>query len=101
DGWAPRLEPAPPANERFSEQVDRALARVDLLRDIGWDEAASFEMDRVRRHLASFDGALYALAEALNDRGFTTQGIGLGWDIYRREGAWNLRLLRIVYPFPF
>src|SRR5690606_16501587 len=30
DGWTPRLEPAPPANERFSEQVDRALARVDL-----------------------------------------------------------------------
>src|SRR5690606_35935133 len=43
----------------------------------------------------------YTLAEALNARGFTTTGIALGWDIYRREGAWNLRLLRIVYPFPF
>ncbi|HEX6309084.1 MAG TPA: transglycosylase SLT domain-containing protein [Longimicrobiales bacterium] len=101
DGWAARLEPAPPTNDRFREQVERALARVDLLREIGWEEAASFEMDRVRRHFAAFDGALYDLAEALNSRGFTTQGIALGWDIYRREGAWNLRLLRIVYPFPF
>src|SRR5690606_33409895 len=101
DGWAARLEPAPAHNERFDEQVERALSRTDLLREIGWDEAASFEMERVRRHFAAFDGASYSLAEALNERGFTTQGIGLGWDIYRREGAWNLRLLRIVYPFPF
>jgi soluble lytic murein transglycosylase len=101
DGWAGRLEPSPPQSERFNEQVERALARVDLLREIGWEEAATFEMDRVRRHFAAFDGALYTLAEALNSRGFTTQGIALGWDIYRREGAWNLRLLRIVYPFPF
>lgn len=101
DGWAPRLEPAPPQNDRFNEQVERALSRVDLLREIGWDDAATFEMDRVRRHFAAFDGASYTLAEALNSRGFTTQGIGIGRDIYRREGAWNLRLLRIVYPFPF
>jgi soluble lytic murein transglycosylase len=101
DGWAARLEPSPPENDRFTEQVERALSRVDLLREIGWDEAAAFEMERVRRHFAAFDGALYSLAEALNSRGFTTQGVALGWDIYRREGAWNLRLLRIVYPFPF
>ena len=101
DGWAARLEPSPPQNDRFAEQVERALSRVDLLREIGWDEAATFEMDRVRRHFAAFDGALYSLAEALNSRGFTTQGVNLGWDIYRREGAWNLRLLRIIYPFPF
>ncbi|MBR9988478.1 MAG: tetratricopeptide repeat protein [Gemmatimonadetes bacterium] len=101
DGWAARLEPAPPHNAGFDEQVERALSRVDLLREIGWEEAATFEMERVRRHFAAFDGASYALAESLNSRGFTTQGIGLGWEIYRREGAWNLRLLRIVYPFPF
>jgi soluble lytic murein transglycosylase len=101
DGWSGRLEPAPPPNERFDTQVQRALARVDLLREVGWDEAATFEMERVRRHFASFDGALYSLAEALNERGFTAPGIALGWEIQRREGAWNTRLLRIVYPFPF
>jgi soluble lytic murein transglycosylase len=101
DGWAARLEPSPPPSDRFNDQVESALSRVDLLREVGWDEAATFEMERVRRHFAAFDGALYTLAEALNARGFTTQGVALGWDIYRREGAWNLRLMRIVYPFPF
>jgi soluble lytic murein transglycosylase len=101
DPWHGRVEYSPPHNDRFVAQVERALARVDLLRDLGWNEAASFEMERVRAHFARFDGALYALAEALNERGFTHQGIAIGREIHRREGAWNARLLRIVYPFPF
>jgi soluble lytic murein transglycosylase len=101
DQWEGRLEPAPLPNERFNLQVERALARVDLLRSIGWNDAAAFEMERVRSHFARFDGALYALAEALNERGFTHSGVTIGREIHRREGAWNLRLLRIVYPFPF
>lgn len=101
DVFAGRLEPEPPQNDAFRTPVGRALARVDLLREVGWDDAATFEMDRVRRHFASYDGASYTLAEELNERGFTSQGIALGWEIYRREGAWNRRLLRIVYPFPF
>jgi soluble lytic murein transglycosylase len=101
DNWHERLEHAPAQTGRFDEQVARALARVDLLREIGWDDAASFEMERVRRLFALVDGALYTLAEQLNERGFTSAGINLGWQIQRREGAWNLRLLRIVYPFPY
>jgi len=101
DIWESRLEPSPAANARFDAEVETALRRVDLLREIGWDEAAAFEMQRVRAHFAHFDGALYALAEALNERGFTDTGIALGWDLFRREGAWNQRLLRIVYPFPY
>jgi soluble lytic murein transglycosylase len=58
-------------------------------------------MERVRRHFERFDGALYDLAEALNERGFTSAGVTLGRAIQRREGAWNVRLLRIVYPFPY
>jgi soluble lytic murein transglycosylase len=99
--WLNRLEHAPPASDRYVAQVDAALARIDLLREIGWNDAATFEMERVLSHFARFDGALYTLAETLNERGFTTSGVALGREIYRREGAWNLRLLRIVYPFPF
>jgi soluble lytic murein transglycosylase len=99
--WPTRLEHAPPVTDRYVAQVSAALARVDLLREIGWHDAATFEMERVLAHFARFDGALYTLAETLNDRGFTSRGIALGREIYRREGAWNLRLLRIVYPFPY
>jgi soluble lytic murein transglycosylase len=101
DFWNVALEPSPPASTPQDEPVARALARLDLLREIGWDEAASYELARTRRHFAPYDGALYTLAEGLNQRGFTSTGIGMAWDIYRREGAWNLRLLRIVYPFPY
>lgn len=101
DGWSGRLEPSPPSGNRYEPEVARALARVDLLREIGWHDAAGFEMERVRRHFSRFDGALYTLAESLNERGFTHAGIGIGREIHRREGAWNLRLLRIVNPFPF
>jgi soluble lytic murein transglycosylase len=101
DPWEGRLEVPPPPSDRLQGDVERALARVDLLREVGWDEAATFEMERVRQHFSRFDGALYSLAESLNERGFTSAGVSLGWDIYRREGAWNVRLLRIVYPFPY
>jgi soluble lytic murein transglycosylase len=99
--WDARLEPSPQPDPLHMLQVTRELERVDLLREIGWSDAAAYELERARRNLASADGADYALAEALNARGFTSYGISLGWDIYRREGAWNARLLRIIYPFPF
>lgn len=101
DVWHLRLDHPPPLTGRYDHAIDRALARVDMLRDIGWNDAASFEMERVRRHFARFDGASYALAEMLNERGFISAGIAIGREIHRREGAWNIRLLRIVYPFPF
>lgn len=99
--WSVRLDHPPPVTDRYDDAIDRALARVDMLRTLGWNDAASFEMERVRRHFARFDGASYALAEKLNERGFITAGISIGREIHRREGAWNIRLLRIVYPFPF
>jgi soluble lytic murein transglycosylase len=96
-----RLAPSPAQNARYDAEIETALRRVDLLREVGWDEAATFEMQRVRNRFAPLDGALYSLAEALNQRGFTDAGIAIGWDLFRSEGTWNMRLMRIVYPFPF
>src|SRR5690606_24132368 len=93
--------PAPPRPDAVEAEVARALVRLDLLRELGHESAANFEVERLKRHFDQRDGALYALAEAFNARGFTLTGIRIGWDIYRREGAWNLRLLRIIYPFPY
>ena len=95
------LAPSPAADPTIDAQVANALTRVDLLREIGWDEAATSEMNRARNHFASVPAASYSLAEELNARGFTSSGIALGWDIYRRDGRWNERLLRIIYPFPY
>ena len=99
--WSIRMAESPAPNATIEAQVSNALARVDLLREIDWNEAADTEMQRARAHFGSINSALYSFAEALNARGFTSAGITLGWDIRRREGVWNTRLLRIIYPFPY
>jgi soluble lytic murein transglycosylase len=99
--WRLHLEPSPTRSEMIEQEVTGAMARLDLLRRLGWDEAATFEVERLRRHFGNRDGFLYALAEAFNERGLTMTGISLGWEIYRRENVWNARLMRIIYPFPF
>ena len=93
------LAPAP-APQPLAVAAEQGLMRVDLLRDAGWEDAASWEMQRTRGAFGSDAASMYALAEALNERGFTSDGISIGWELRRRE-PWNLRLLRIVYPFPF
>ena len=92
---------APPHDPALEERLRAAFAAVDLLRRAGLEAEAVFELERVRRRFAAEPAHHYALAEALVERGASTAGIALGWDIYRREGAWNPRLLRIIYPFPF
>jgi len=101
DFWDSPIDVSPPHNPRLERAIQRALARVDLLRELGWRAAAEFELVRIRRHYHGIDGALYALAEAFNHRGQIFDGVRLGWEIYSQEEVWNPRLLRIIYPFPF
>lgn len=91
-----------PASAQLSAATLAALDVVDILRDAGWSDAAAFEMDRARDSFGSDVASLYALAEALNERGYTSQGIRIGLDLRRRAGGqWNPRLLRVVYPLPY
>jgi soluble lytic murein transglycosylase len=80
--------------------IDGGLERVDLLRSVGWLQAADYEIDRLRRSVQNDDARLHDLAEELNDHGITTTGISIGWELQRRHG-WNQRILRIIYPFPY
>ncbi len=95
------MEPSPAPSDSLAGEVGRALYRLDLLRELSDDDAADTEIGRIRRAFEADDGAEYLLAEALNARGFTVAGIRLGWRIRQDEGAWNPRLLRIIYPFPY
>src|SRR5690606_25137084 len=74
DFWDIPLEPAPPQQDAVEAEVARALVRLDLLRELGHESAANFEVERLKRHFDQRDGALYALAEAFNARGFTLTG---------------------------
>jgi soluble lytic murein transglycosylase len=94
------LAPAPMIDETTRRAAEVALFRVDLLRDLGLNDLSSFEMERARAEIEARPGALYLIAEAHIERGAPVTGMLLGREIQRREGAWNPRLLRIVYPFP-
>lgn len=96
-----RLEPSPVTSPGTRGDVVAAMSRVDLLRELERPDAVDFEIDRVRDAFGSREGGEYLVAEALNVRGMTFPGIRVGRAIQEREGAWNERLLRIVYPFPY
>ena len=95
------MEPAPARDSAADELVQRGLRRVDVLAELDRRDDLVHEVERLRDHVAARDGGEYALAEALTERGYTLTAISMGWDIYRDEGAWNPRLLRVIYPWPF
>jgi len=92
---------APGGSGEHHDLLTAGIERVDLLHELGLDVAAAEEATALRWRLGNDDSALYDLAEALNARGLTSQGISIGRELRRRAGAWNTRLLRIVYPFPY
>jgi soluble lytic murein transglycosylase len=95
-----RSEPAPVSDAARLDAV-AGVDVVDLLRSAGLDDAASFEALRLQQRFADRDGALYVLGEAYHEREQTFNGIRIGRELLRREGAWNRRLLQLVYPFPY
>ena len=94
------LNPAPPTDAATTAEIARAMRSVDLLQETGWAEAAAYKISRLRQRFSASRPALYALAEALNQRDFTVTAIEIGWQLFRGNG-WDDRLLRIIYPFPF
>lgn len=95
------MSPSPPPNATVDSLVASGMRRVDLLDSLDRREDLVVEVERLRRHFEQRDGGDYALAEALNTRGYTLTAVNMGWAIRRQEGSWNPRLLRIIYPFPF
>ncbi|MBI4540919.1 MAG: transglycosylase SLT domain-containing protein [Gemmatimonadetes bacterium] len=99
--WMATLRPAPVSDPRAETRVTGAFARLELLDELDLEDAVAYELERLKRYFAREDGGLYAFAEGFHTRGRVAEGILLGREIRRLEGAWNERLLRIVYPFPY
>jgi soluble lytic murein transglycosylase len=95
------LAESPPEDPGTEDQVERAMARLDLLRELELGSEEDYEVGRLRRRFQARDGFAYAVAEALNARGHTVNGVRLGWALKEEERAWNRRLLQIVFPFPY
>jgi soluble lytic murein transglycosylase len=95
------LPEAPVASSAIPSQVVAGLMRIDLLAELELPEAIELDTERLKRYLATQPGGLYALAEAYHARGQHYDGILLGREIQRTAPSMDLRLLRIIYPFPY
>ena len=95
------LPPGPPRDTVFGPRVARGLGRWLLLRDIGWNEAAAFELTRLKGDVAGNKAALYSIAEELNENGHASAGIATGRELLQKGESWNARLLRIMFPMPY
>ncbi|HET7275569.1 MAG TPA: transglycosylase SLT domain-containing protein, partial [Longimicrobiaceae bacterium] len=100
DFWPIELAPSPAPDPAARAQVEDWVHGMDLLREAGLHEEAEAEADRLIRLVEGNEALAYALAEVLNERGYTLRGIRLGWDL-QGSGLPNERLLRIIYPFPY
>ena len=98
--WPLPMSATPPDDPAASQRVADLLRGLDLLRAAGFPDEASAEADRVVAVAARDPATLYALAEALAERGYSQRAIRIGLDLQRSEQL-NRRLLRILYPFPY
>jgi tetratricopeptide (TPR) repeat protein len=96
----PGLLPGPGPVPGIGGEVRAALIRLRVHQVVPTAGSFAWELERLQDHFHRRGDSAYDFAEALFAGGFPIQGIVLGRDIHRREGAWNLRLLRIVFPFP-
>lgn len=100
-GLKAALIEAPVTGPAAIAKIENAVLRLDFLEELELSQASAFEMQRLRRHFQREPGAIYALAEAYGRRGETYRAIRLGREMLNERGAWDSRLLRIVYPMPY
>lgn len=87
-----------------SEPAEAAavLHRLDRLAELGLTEARDAEYQAALHRFERKPFALLVLAEGMRDRLEPIEGIRLGRRLLQeREGVWDERLLRLVFPFPY
>ncbi len=95
------LAAGPGAVPGLGDELANALVRLRIHQLVPTAGSFAFELARLEDHFFRRGDGAYDFAEALLAEGFPLQGIVLGRTIRAREGEWNLRLLRIVHPFPY
>ncbi|HEU0052840.1 MAG TPA: lytic transglycosylase domain-containing protein [Longimicrobium sp.] len=79
-----------------------AVRRLAALESIGFGDAWAEELETQSRRFARRDLAMLTLAEGLRDGGHTVEAIRIGRRLLeRRGGAWDVRLLHVVFPFAY
>ncbi len=90
----------PPSLPGLDAELENALLRLRVHRLVPISGSFAYELSRLTDYFSQRPGGAYEFAEALIKGGFPLQAIVLGRSLREEEGRWNLRLLRIVHPFP-
>jgi len=99
--WPVPLAPAPRDAAATTRRVEASMHALDLLRAAGLYSDAAVEARRLVASAGDDRTLLYPLAEALSERGYTSQGIAIGRKLQGTAARWNARTLKLVYPFPY
>ncbi|HEU0300623.1 MAG TPA: lytic transglycosylase domain-containing protein, partial [Longimicrobium sp.] len=99
--WPVPLQADPADADEARKKVAGWMYAVDLLRAAGLDTEARAEVDRRVREAGEDRALLYPLAEAINERGYTSQGIRIALALQGRGEPGSARFLRILYPLPY
>lgn len=78
-----------------------AVVRMNELRELGWTWRARWEYQAVRERGPSDWAQVLAFAHALNDSGWTQEGVRQGWRAKAQRAGWTRPLLQAIYPLPF
>ncbi len=81
--------------------VGAELSLLEMLQGAGLERGANAHVAAMKEAAWDSDDVLMRLAQELNARGRTMDGINLGWELRRRGRTWDKTLLRVVYPFPY
>lgn len=81
--------------------IEIALDRIQLLRDAGLESAVPVRVRELRRRYRASGDTLLRLSLELSERGFSLDGITLGWEIRGEGREWDRWLVRAVFPFPY
>jgi soluble lytic murein transglycosylase len=93
--------PAGPREEAAAAgRVSGWMRGLDVLRAAGFAEEAAAQADRVVDLAGRDEATLFALGEALAERGYSRHAIRIGVHL-RGNGELDERLIRLLYPFPY
>lgn len=107
----PSIPPGPalrPLDEVAAHELANAVLRLQLHVAVPTPGSYAWELERLVAHFGSLPGGAWALGEAMVQSGLTIQAAryararaGEGQSVQGGPAAWDARLLRIAFPFPY